>query len=181
LAALAELSTSAPGFFNQAGASLPHLLLQASRSPGSFNARRFAITAISYLREITPAMLDALLRLTGDESAVQRDVIAATGRFNRLHPSFGGALPAALVDALYGASSVRAFVAVKVLETLGVSTAARTAPALRQRIVDALAGALRDEQSRRPVWLWKNGAIVQEGTLDQHLYAALLRVAGFSG
>ena len=53
------------------------------------------------------------------------------------------------------------------------------------RILEALAGALRDERSARPVWLWNRGwvgdEIKQEGTLDQHLYAALLRVAGFSG
>lgn len=181
LAGLARLAQDAPGLFNRAGAALQEPLLRASRSPGSFNSRRFAITALSHLREITPAVLAALLRLAGDESVVQRDVIAAAGRFNRLHPSLGEALPAELVAALSGVSSVRAYVAVKVLEALGTSTAARSAPALRGRIVDALAAALRDENSRRPVWLFVDDEIKQEGTLDQHLYAALLRVAGFSG
>lgn len=181
LAALALCAASMPALFNMSRADVEQLLLRASTNAGSFNSRRFAITTLSYLRVITSAVLEALLRLVDDTSVVQEDVIAAAQRFNRLDASLSESLPPALVQALHGPSSARAYVAIKLLEALGTSAAAEITPGIRRQIVAALADALHDEWSHGSVWLYKNGQIVEEGTIDQHLYTALLRVAGLVG
>ncbi|MBO9366870.1 MAG: hypothetical protein J7466_19145, partial [Roseiflexus sp.] len=176
LAGLARSAEAMPARFNRSAADLEPLLLRATRNLDSFNARRFAITALSYLRVITPEVLTALLRLVGDTQEVQDDALAAAGRFNRLHPSLGQALPQELVAALTDPSALRARAAVRLLEALGTSPAASSAPGLRRQIVAALAAALQDPNSRRYVWV---SAETSDGTLDQDLWQALLRVAGF--
>ena len=65
------------------------------------------------------------------------------------------------------------------LETLGTSQAAEVTPGLRRQIESALAAAIQDERSRQVVWLYDDGEIKENGTLDQHMMQALLRVAGF--
>jgi hypothetical protein len=176
LAGLARSAEAMPARFNRSAADLEPLLLRATRNLDSFNARRFAITALSYLRVITPEVLTALLRLVGDTQEVQDDALAAAGRFNRLHPSLGQALPQELVAALTDPSALRARAAVRLLEALGTSPAASSAPGLRRQIVAALAAALQAPNSRRYVWV---SAKTSDGTLDQDLWQALLRVAGF--
>jgi hypothetical protein len=176
LAGLARSAEAMPARFNRSAADLEPLLLRATRNLDSFNARRFAITALSYLRVITPEVLAALLRLVGDTQEVQDDALAAAGRFNRLHPSLGQALPHELVAALTDPSALRARAAVRLLEALGTSPAASSAPGLRRQIVAALAAALQAPNSRRYVWV---SAKTSNGTLDQDLWQALLRVAGF--
>jgi hypothetical protein len=176
LAGLARSAEAMPARFNRSAADLEPLLLRATRDLNSFSARRFAITALSYLRVITPEVLTALLRLVGDTKKVQDDALAAAGRFNRLHPSLGQALPHELVAALTDPSALRARAAVRLLEALGTSPAASSAPGLRRQIVAALAAALQDPNSRRYVWV---SAKTSDGTLDQDLWQALLRVAGF--
>ncbi|MDN5270674.1 hypothetical protein QTO31_01675 [Chloroflexus sp. MS-CIW-1] len=176
LAGLACSAEAMPARFNRSAADLEPLLLRATRNLDSFNARRFAITALSYLRVITPEVLAALLRLVGDTQEVRDDALAAVGRFNRLHPSLGQALPQELVAALTDPSALRARAAVRLLEALGTSPAASSAPGLRRQIVAALAAALQAPNSRRYVWV---SAETSNGTLDQDLWQALLRVAGF--
>jgi len=176
LAGLARSAEAMPARFNRSAADLEPLLLRATRDLNSFNARRFAITALSYLRVITPEVLTALLRLVGDTQEVQDDALAAAGRFNRLHPSLGQALPQELVTALTDPSALRARAAIRLLEALGTSPVAQSAPGLRRQIVAALAAALQDSNGRRYVWV---SAEKSDGTLDQDLYRALLRVAGF--
>jgi hypothetical protein len=88
----------------------------------------------------------------------------------------GQALPQELVAALTDPSALRARAAVRLLEALGTSPAAQSAPGLRRQIVAALAAALQDPNSRRYVWV---SAETSNGTLDQDLWQALLRVAGF--
>ncbi len=85
-------------------------------------------------------------------------------------------LPQELVAALTDPSALRARASVRLLEALGTSPAASSAPGLRRQIVAALAAALHDPDSRRYVWV---SAEESDGTLDQDLYRALLRVAGF--
>lgn len=177
LASLARCAEAMPAQFNNASAAnLEPLLLRASANAGSFDTRRFAITALSYLRVITPDVLAAILRLAGDTEEVRDDALAAARRFNRLHPSLGQALPSELLAALTGPSALRARATIRLLEALGTSEAAQSAPGLRRQIVQALAAALQDPSSRRPVWV---SAERTDGTLEQDLYAALLRVAGF--
>ena len=176
LAGLARAAEAMPQQFNRSAADLAPLLLQASRNVNSFSSRSFAITSLSYLRVITSEVLTALLRLTGDTEIVQKDALAAAARFNRLDPSLGEALPAELTAALTGPSALRARTAVRLLQALGTSHAAQATPGLRRQIVLALAAALQDPGSRRPVWVSVDET---DGTLDQDLYQALLRVAGF--
>ncbi len=176
LASLARCAEAMPQQFNRSAADLAPLLLQASQDAGSFNSRRFAITCLSYLRVITPAVLAALLRLAGDTHTVQKDTLAAAARFNRLDRSLGEALPSELTAALAGPSVLRARTAVRLLQALGTSPAAQATPGLRRQIVQALAAALQDPGSRRPVWTSTENT---DRTLDQDLYQALLKVAGF--
>ncbi|WP_298404920.1 caspase family protein [uncultured Chloroflexus sp.] len=181
LAALARCATAMPEWFNALAASsdLVSLLLSSAVSQVSFDARRFAITALAALREITGEVLTALFRLVGDIVELQNDIIDAARRFNRLHRDLGERLPDELVQALTGESAVRAYVAAQVLEALGTSTATMITPGLRRQIVALLADALRDPRSRRSVWRWNGSDIEEAGTLNQSFYRALLRVAGF--
>ncbi|MFZ2361886.1 MAG: hypothetical protein WA040_21295 [Anaerolineae bacterium] len=176
LAALASCAEAMPTQFNKSAANLERLILRASHDEGSHNSRRFAITALSYLRLITPEVLAALLRLAGDTEEVQQDALAAAARFNRLDPFLGQVLPAELTAALTGPSVLRARTAARLLQALGTSQAAQATPGLRYQIVQALAAALQDPGCRRPVWVSVDET---DGTLDQDLYQALLRVAGF--
>ncbi|MDW8147275.1 MAG: hypothetical protein RMJ48_13430 [Roseiflexaceae bacterium] len=181
LAALAQCAAAMPERFNDLAATsdLVTLLLAITAHPHSFSARRFAIIALAALREINADVLAALFRLAGDTATVQDDVIAAAQRLNRLHPALGERLPEELVQALTGESAIRAYVAAQVLEALGASAATMITPGLRRQIVTVLADALRDPRSRRSVWRWDGDDIKEDGTLDQHFYRALLRVAGF--
>ncbi|MFN3372813.1 MAG: hypothetical protein ACK44M_04500, partial [Chloroflexus sp.] len=181
LAALARCATAMPERFNALAASsdLVSLLLSSTVNQASFDARRFAITALAALREITGEVLTALFRLAGDVADMQNDVIAAARRFNRLHRDLGERLPDELVQARTGESAVRAYVAAQVLDALGTSTATMITPGLRRQIVALLADALRDPRSRRSVWRWNGSDVEEAGTLNQYFYRALLRVAGF--
>lgn len=78
----------------------------------------------------------------------------------------------------------------RLLQALGLAPAAGALPGLRSQIVAALSASLHDPASRREVWVMKEDKdrwwdrdyeIEQEGTLDQHLYTALLAVDGFAG
>ena len=179
LACVAACAEALPGLFNQAAADLEALLLQATQVAGSFSTRRFAITALSYLRTISPAVLDALLTVAADIPIVQADALAAADRFYRLAPALGRDLPPGLLAALRSESSAVAYTAVRLLQALGLSPAAGALPGLRSQIVAALSDALHEPASRREVWLMKGDSIEQEGTLDQHLYSALLVVEGY--
>jgi hypothetical protein len=180
LAALARSAEVMPAQYNRFAVDLESLLLQFTIDVTSYDVRRFAITALSHLRVISPMVLTRLLTLAGDNGTVQQDVITAAGRFNRLHPSMGQSIPSELVAAIYGRSSARACAAVKLLEAVGTSHAADVRPGFRQQIVEVLTEALNNVASRRTIWLYESEKIADAGIFRDHLYAALLRVSGFT-
>lgn len=175
LGALAACAPVVPTLFNQTVPDIEALLIAATRYTYNHDVRRFAITCLAHLRVVSGAGLMALLELSGDLDDVRDDAIAAAGRFNRLHANLGSELPSALRAALLGPSGARAYVALKLLAALGSSAAAASSPGLRQAIIALLAEALHSPARERLVWLNRYS---DEGPLEQHLYVALLRVAG---
>ncbi|RME85395.1 MAG: hypothetical protein D6775_02965, partial [Caldilineae bacterium] len=127
--------------------------------------------ALSHLRRVTPAVAQALLVALRDVGRVQQDALAAAERFRLAEGEIVPALAAALRDE----SAATAYAAAQVLAALGRG---REAAERQPAIVAALADAIRDSRSRRPVYVLEGGEIKYLGQLDDLLYRALVGVAG---
>ncbi len=158
---------------------LETLLLQGRQDVQSFSVRRFVLTALSYLRTVTPAVAPVLVEaLQENIVSVQQDAIRAVSRFQRIEGDAQTILDA-LTSHLHGPSAAVAYGVAKLLGALGVSPAGQAAD-LRPRIIRALAEAIRDPFSEEEVFLmseekeWES-----KGLLKETLYEELLRVAGW--
>ncbi|MDW8319537.1 MAG: hypothetical protein RMN53_17060, partial [Anaerolineae bacterium] len=186
LAVTAAVAEALPAHFQRRAdpERLERWLVQAARDAGSFNIRRFALTALSHLRRVTPAVAEALLAALRDAGEVQQDALAAAERF-RL--AAGDVVPA-LAATLHDESAATAYAAAQVLAALGRGEGAA---GRRPAIVEALAAALRDPGSRRGVYvlggaqnitylgrLDEKQNITYLGRLDEALYRALVQVTG---
>jgi hypothetical protein len=187
LAAVAACADAMPDALNNAldRDELESLLIEGTRDAGSYNSRRFAVTALSHLREATPVVIEVLLTASQDVSLVQQDAVEATARFRHLSDEFShDEALAPLVEALTGASGARAYVAARLLAALGSSPAALEVPGLRERIAGMLAEALRQPNADREVYLFElsilgsKARIKSKGPLSQALFAALVEVWG---
>lgn len=152
--------------------SLEALLIRATTDAESFNSRRFALTALSYLRTVTPAIIPALLAGCYDTEDVQQDTIAAANHFQSIE---GDLLPVLLKE-MNGESLSRAYMVTHLLGALGSSAASETSN-LRDQIIKAVVDALRNEASQREVII----SGVNKGKLEDALYTTLLQVAGWMG
>jgi len=159
---------------------LESLLLEGAQDAGSYNSRRFAITALSHLRVATPAVLAALLDAAGDIAQVQADAVQSAARFRHLSPDWSEEQALTpLVEALSGPSGARAYLAARVLAALGRSPAALGVPGLRGRIAVHLADALRHPDAGREVYLLSEYRMIKsKGSLSQALFTALVEVWG---
>jgi hypothetical protein len=173
LALVAACAETMPTTLRQAGeGKLELLLVRGTVDAESHNSRRFALTALSYLRTVTAAVVPALLAGCQDTETVQQAAIDAAGRFQRIE---GDLLPA-LLPALTGESTSTAYAVAHLLGALGTS-AAGTSAGLHERIITALVDALKDPRSKRAVTI----AGQDKGTLENVLYDVLLQVAGWIG
>ncbi|MBC7250513.1 MAG: hypothetical protein H5T62_09535, partial [Anaerolineae bacterium] len=181
LAAVAACAQVMPDALNVAlpRAELEDLLVQGLQDAGSYNSRRFAVTALSHLRTATPAAVAALLTASRDVAIVQEDAVKAAGRFQHLSPDFTQEESLApLAAALTGESTATAYVAARLLAALGSAPAVIEIPGLRRRIAQLLSEALRHEGAGRDVYLLSGDKIDHQGTLSQVLFDALVQVAG---
>ncbi|HQM14379.1 MAG TPA: hypothetical protein PK832_08035, partial [Anaerolineae bacterium] len=191
LAAVAACAEVLPDALNAAlqREELEALLVKGTRDADSHSSRRFAITALSHLREATPAVVEVLLKASQDVRLVQADAVKAAARFRHLSETFSyedSLTP--LAEALTGPSGARAYVAAQLLAALGSSPAALEVPGLRERIAAILADALRQPNAEREVYLDKElewgyawGYAVEiepQGPLSQALFAALVKIWG---
>jgi len=151
---------------------LEALLIKGTTDTNSSTSRRFALTALSYLRSVTSDIVPALLAGCRDTKAVQRDTIASAGHFQLID---GNPLPQ-LIAALTSESSSTAYAIAQLLGALGTSIASDTAN-LRRQIIEALVEALKDPRSQREVFI--DGE--NQGELEDALYTSLLQVAGWMG
>lgn len=173
LAAVAASMEVMPTALQQAGqGKLESLLIRGATTLGSFNSRRFALTALSYLRVVTPAVVPALLAGCQDVEVVQRDTIEAASRFQ----SIKGDLLSAVIPTLRGESIRTAYAMTQLLGALGTSAAGETA-GLHRQIIEALVEALRHPNGQREVVI----AGQDKGKLEDTLYIALLKVAEWTG
>ncbi len=185
LAAVAACAETMPENLNLARpADLESLLVWGTREAESHSARRFGVTAISYLHTATPAAIAALLAASRDIPIVQQDAVNAAARFQHLSPDFGAedALDP-LTNALQSESAATAYIAARMLAALGSAPAAIQIPGLRQRIARILSQALRRADGERDVYLMEERAfggayIKHQGTLAQALFDALVQVMG---
>ena len=152
--------------------SLEDVLVKATTDATSFTVRRFAISALGYLRTITPAVVPALLTVCRDIEAVQRDAVETVKHFQ----SIKGDLLPTLAAALTGPSVITAYTVAQLLGALGASAAGEAAH-LRGQVIDALVGALKDAESKREVLISGES----KGTLEDTFYVALLQAAGWLG
>jgi hypothetical protein len=176
LAAVAACTEEMPAALQRAvpqaiSGPLEALLVQATTDAHSFSSRRFALTALSHLRTVTPAVVPALLAGCQDTESVQRDAIAAAGRFQQIDGPPEEML-SLLVPALTGESIQTAYAVTKLLGALGTSAAGEAA-GLRDAIITALVDALDREGRQRTV---KVGDDPKK--LADIYYEVLLQVAG---
>jgi hypothetical protein len=153
-------------------AKLEAMLVRGTTDAGSFNSRRHALTALSYLRTVTPAIVPALLAGCQDIDIVQRDAFAAAGRFQEVE----GDVLSELEPWLTGESTKTAYAVTQVLSSLGTSTAGAVA-GRREQIVTMLVKALQHPQCRREVVIGGTN----KGTLEDALYTAVLKVSDWVG
>jgi hypothetical protein len=139
--------------------------------------RRFALTALSYLREVTPAVVPALLAGCQDVEIVQKDAIEAAQRFHIIKGD-ERALLAELAQALTGESLSTAYAVAHVLGALGTSPVGATA-GLREQIITHLVAALDHPNSQRTVILYGEREFndKSKGKLEETLFEVLLKVA----
>lgn len=170
LAAVAAVAEALPARFRHRAAPqrLERLLVQAIRDAESFDTRRFALSALSHLRRVTPTVAEALLAAIRDVGRVQQDALAAAERFRLAEGEILPALTAALRDE----SAATAYAAGQVLAALARGAAQPMA------IVQALAAAVREPADHRPVYALEGETIKYLGQLDELLYALLVQVAG---
>ncbi|MFL5663276.1 MAG: HEAT repeat domain-containing protein, partial [Ktedonobacteraceae bacterium] len=159
--------------WNAGQGRLEMLLIKGATEANSFSSRRFALTALSYLRRVTASIIPALLAACQDNiGIVQKDAVASTSRFQ----SIEGDLLSELLPALTGPSVRVAYAVAQLLGALGTSAAGMSA-GLSERIITALVQALKDPKNQRNVII----AGQNKGTLENTLYEVLLRVAGWIG
>lgn len=170
LAAVAAVAEALPARFRHRAAPqrLERLLVQATRDAESFSTRRFALSALSHLRRVTPDVAEALLAAIRDVGRVQQNALAAAERFRLAEGEILPALTAALRDE----SAATAYAAGQVLAALARD------PARQMDIVQALAAAVREPSNHRPVYALEDREIKYFGQLDELLYALLVQVAG---
>ncbi len=175
LAAVAACSEVMPIAVQRAcPGNLEILLVKAATDAESYTSRRFAIRALSYLRTVTPAIIPALLAGCQDIKAVQNDTIAAASGFQTIE---GVPFPLGrLTDALTGESTSTAYAVIQLLGALGAS-AAGEASDLREQIIEALVGALKNPISKKKLLIPGQNEI----KLEDALYTALLQVTGWIG
>lgn len=147
------------------GFDLEALLIDCTRDV-HHHSRRFALTALSYLHNVSERVAEALMAGCQDEWIVQRDALRAAGSFRSIT---GDPVPV-LAQALTGKSVVTACAVAGVLGRLGESLE------LRDRVNLALQQALRELQQR-----WGAGIPSQEIIRADTLYDALLQVNGLQG
>jgi hypothetical protein len=152
--------------------NLEVLLIKATTDAESFNSRRFALTALSYLRTVTTAILPALLVSCYDTEKVQQETIAAVKHFQSVE---GDLLPV-LMEQISSESVIRAYMVAHLLNSLGGSAASETSD-MGNQIIEAIVEALKNESSQRDVFI--SGEL--KGKLEDVLYTTLLRVAGWMG
>jgi hypothetical protein len=155
----------------------PALLAEAVSDDGSWSIRRDAAQLLGVLRHASSLILGTLLDAICDEHEVRDQALWALQRLEGVDQDED--LLGQLYAALYSPSGSVAWAAGQVLMTLGQST---DQFAVRQRIVAALAGAIADPRSQRPVHLCFAGLEVP-GTpqLDDVLAEGLSAIYRFGG
>lgn len=181
VACVAECATTLPDALNhlqqRMGVPVEDYLIQASQQTDSFNARRYALTALSYLRVLTPAILTALLRSAYDVPLVQQDAIQAVARFRSLSPQFDQAQALAQFRAaLHSISAAEAYLACQLLGALGRSPALVSAPSLRQHMASLLSEAYQTSPIEEIVYLLESNEIVPQGSRGEAILQALQQV-----
>jgi len=151
---------------NAAQDKLEALLVKGAMDETSPDARRFALTSLSYLRVVTPAILPALLTGCLDVMAVRRDTIAAVKRFQSIDRD----LLQKLIPFLTDSSESTAYAVANLLGALGMSAAGESSE-LREQIVHALVKALKEQRRKREV---------APDKLEHAMYSALVQATGWT-
>jgi hypothetical protein len=173
LAFAAALAEAAPATFANAADpnQLHRILIQAVEDANSFSARRFALTTLAHLRRVSVEVAAALRTAQRDVAKVQEDALQAVTHFRRVE---GNLIPA-LVEGLYDQSAAAAYATGQLLSALGKSET--TTQVQRQAILEALADAIRDPQSKRDVYVMDGYILKYLGTLDQLFHQMLVSIA----
>lgn len=154
--------------------TLETLLLEGTQDVYDYDVRRFALSALSYLRAVTPRVVPVLLAALDENVAiVQRDAVQAAARFQRIEGDVQEIL-SQLTPHLHGPSAAQAYGVAKLLGALALSPAGEAAD-LRPAVIRALAEALQDPFSEQEVFIESES----KGPLKETLYEELLRAAGW--
>ena len=190
-------------YFNKCTLLLADVVVYAERSPSTFAkiaddlelapliadaavrhdktaGRVAAIRLIGYLNKVSISTVDALQQALLDNQDVRQAAIETFTRLQRVE----GEIVDELFNRLYDSSSIVAYTSAQTLSLMGRSE--KTKPAHRQRILTALADAVRSPESRRGIYAIVGTGGDQssylrlsfQGQLDQMIFRSLLEVAG---
>jgi len=162
-------------------ARLEQPLVRIARFGKQANTRRAAITLLSYLRRVTRRTVDGLLAALQDDRRIQD---AAFDAVQRLRVT--SEMRAPLIRRLSSSSTVVATGAARMLSL--VARQERTPADVRQEILSALIGTLRQRKSWNAIYRFTGTGkdsddpirISRLGSLEQELHRAVLDVAGLS-
>lgn len=195
VAAAAE--TSPTTFATRVHPRLAEPPLLRAASSRNWIARRSALRALAHLRTVTPRAVAALQAAMRDVAYVQDSALLATTQFRRIEGRYLEGLLAQLDGDATSASAAAAYTVGSLLVALGREE--RTDLADRQRIVEALARAIRAPHTREDVYVvavrrervtrdGQEHESIQYGTLHQDLrhagrldhcfYQMLAQIAG---
>jgi hypothetical protein len=156
------------------------LLVDAIRLHNHVYGRRAALTLLSYLRRVTPGVVDALFEGLRSAKFMQRAALDSIGRFR----SFEGNILPPLLDGLQHQSAITAYGTARLLSVYARSE--RVKPEQRRMIIEALTNAIRHPRSRQAVYMLEGTGndnenpvrIRKETQLDQAFYQAVLEISG---
>lgn len=173
---LAGSATAAPASFARCK-SLERLqpwLIAVTQAHHSYTGRADAMLLLGYFRSLSLDVLPALRSALADCEPAREAAMEAALMFRIVDEK----VLQELIQYLYDESSSLAFAAARLLTTLGRHD--KTSTIGRKRILEALAEAVRDPRSRRPLHFDAGLAPAPEvSKLNDFFYNALLKVAGY--
>lgn len=150
-----------------------NLFTRATRDPGSYNTRRFAIRALGNLQQFTTEVADVFFEACQDVSDVYRETRKAVTKFKVFGP---GSLEK-LTVAVKSPSITVAYHAAILLGELGISRSEELGREGRKAIADELVRILEELLSERIIYDFSKDTDGERiGPLYDVIYEALVRV-----
>jgi hypothetical protein len=150
---------------------IQYTLTNAVKFHNKFPGRRAAVKLLSYLKYLSPSVLEAFKVAFTDVYYVRDAAITSTSRFTNVSDEYMDELITFLKDD----SAVVIHTTAEILSRISLKR--RSDNVLRQRIVTALTEAIQEPYSKRGIYL--SQYLPQPPVLSSELYRLLIDISGF--